>query len=59
MIQESGKKGLLRELEEMCAKLLQTARKIPSGPARHATLKEIEAEMERLLKGETLDPNPA
>jgi hypothetical protein len=25
----------------MCAKLLQTARKIPSGPARHTALKEI------------------
>jgi len=36
-----AEKGSLRELEEVCAKLLQTARKIPPGPARQTTLKEI------------------
>jgi hypothetical protein len=32
----------LRELEEMAAKLLETARKLPSGQHRHNALQEIE-----------------
>ena len=32
----------LRELEEMAAKLLATARKLPSGQDRHSALREIE-----------------
>ena len=32
----------LKELEEMAAKLLETARKLPSGPDRHNALREIE-----------------
>jgi hypothetical protein len=31
----------LQELEEMAAKLLATARKLPPGPERHGLLKEI------------------
>ena len=32
----------LKELEEMAAKLLETARKLPSGQDRHNALQEIE-----------------
>jgi hypothetical protein len=31
----------IQELEEMVAKLLETARKLPAGPVRHDILKEI------------------
>ena len=31
----------IQELEEMVAKLLETARKLPAGPVRRDTLKEI------------------
>ena len=31
----------IQELEEMVAKLLETARKLPPGPVRHDLLKEI------------------
>jgi hypothetical protein len=31
----------LRELEEMAAKLLTTARKLPPGPERHSIFKQI------------------
>ena len=31
----------IQELEEMVAKLLETARKLPPGPVRHDVLKEI------------------
>ena len=32
---------VIQELEEMVAKLLETARKLPAGPVRHDMLKEI------------------
>jgi hypothetical protein len=31
----------MQDLEELGAKLLEAARKLPSGPARHDALKEI------------------
>ena len=31
----------MQDLEEMAAKLLEAARKLPPGPSRHETLKEI------------------
>ena len=31
----------IEELEEMVAKLFETARKLPAGPVRHDILKEI------------------
>jgi hypothetical protein len=30
---------MMQDLEEMAAKLLKTARKLPPGPVRHASLK--------------------
>jgi len=30
---------MMHDLEEMAAKLLKTARKLPSGPVRHGSLK--------------------
>ena len=32
---------VIQELEEMVAKLVETARKLPAGPVRHDILKEI------------------
>jgi hypothetical protein len=45
----------MQDLEEMAAKLLEAARKLPPGPSRHETLKEIgrfRARISALLKSE-------
>jgi hypothetical protein len=39
---EEMRAARLKELEEMAAKLLETARKLPSGQDRHDALREIE-----------------
>jgi len=36
-----GNGDKMRDLEEMAAKLLETASKLPQGPERHQLLKEI------------------
>ena len=53
----------LRELEEMAAKLLETARKLPSGQDRHNALREIERFRARItalqrLSGMAQSPQP-
>jgi hypothetical protein len=45
----------LKELEEMAAKLLETARKLPSGQARHNALQEIERFRARITALQRLD----
>jgi hypothetical protein len=45
----------LQELEEMAAKLLETARKLPSGQDRHNALQEIERFRARIAAMERLD----
>jgi hypothetical protein len=45
----------LKELEEMAAKLLKTARKLPSGQNRHNALQEIERFRARITALERLD----
>ncbi len=52
----------LKELEEMAAKLLETARKLPSEQDRHNALQEIEGFRARItalqLKGMAQSPQP-
>ena len=53
----------LRELEAMAAKLLETARKLPSGQDRHNALREIERFRARItalqrLSGMAQSPQP-
>jgi len=52
----------LKELEEMAAKLLETARKLPSGQDRHNALQEIERFRARItalqLSGMAQSPQP-
>jgi hypothetical protein len=45
----------LKELEEMAAKLLETARKLPSGQDRHNALQEIERFRARITAQQRLD----
>ena len=45
----------LRELEEMAAKLLETARKLPSGQDRHNALQEIDRFRARINALQRLD----
>ena len=45
----------LKELEEMAAKLLETARKLPSGQDRHNALREIERFRARITALQRLD----
>jgi hypothetical protein len=45
----------LKELEEMAAKLLETARKLPSGQDRHSALQEIERFRARITAQQRLD----
>jgi len=48
----------LRELEEMAAKLLKTARKLPSGQDRHNALARITALQRLDLSGLAQSPQP-
>jgi hypothetical protein len=48
----------LKELEEMAAKLLETARKLPSGQDRHNALQEIERFRARITALQRLDLLP-
>jgi hypothetical protein len=45
----------LKELEEMAAKVLETARKLPSGQDRHNALQEIEGFRARITALQRLD----
>jgi len=47
----------LKELEEMAAKLLETARMLPSGQGRHNALREIERFRARITALQRLSGN--
>src|SRR6267378_7166199 len=59
---EEMRAARLKELEEMAAKLLETARKLPSGQDRHNVLQEIERFRARItalqLSGMAQSPQP-
>jgi hypothetical protein len=48
-------RAALKELEEMAAKLLETARKLPSGQDRHNAFREIERFLARITDLQRLD----
>jgi hypothetical protein len=52
---EEMRAARLKELEEMLAKLLETARKLPSGQDRHNALQEIERFRARITALQRLD----
>ncbi|MGA7997663.1 MAG: hypothetical protein WCA28_22545 [Bradyrhizobium sp.] len=52
---EEMRAARLKELEEMAAELLETARKLPSGQDRHSALQEIERFRARITALERVD----
>jgi hypothetical protein len=58
-LKEEMRAARLKELEEMAAKLSETARKLPSGQDRHNALQEIERFRARITAQQRLDLRPA